>query len=97
MELKYHTALMTLASYHAAKGEYATATDLLEQVVTVDPFNEEAQYQLIECHILNRDPFAALQRLRKYARLSLEELGTNLPQRFALCHRKIVEMVPTPA
>jgi DNA-binding SARP family transcriptional activator len=97
MEIKYHTALMTLASYHAEKGDYAASTYLLERVVSADPFNEEAQYHLIEGHLHNRDPFAALQQLRKYARLSLEELGTNLPPRFALCHRKIVAMVPATA
>jgi DNA-binding SARP family transcriptional activator len=94
MELKYHTALLTLASYHTAKGEHAPAADLLEKIVLADPFNEEAQYQLIECHLQNEDPYAAMQRLRKYARLSVEELGSNLSQRFAECHRKIIKMVP---
>ncbi|MFQ6030804.1 MAG: tetratricopeptide repeat protein, partial [Dehalococcoidia bacterium] len=94
MELKYHTALMTLASYYADKAQYVEAADLLEKIVSADPFNEEAQYRLIECYIQNEDPFAAMQRLRKYARLSMEELGTNLSGRFANCHRKIVEMVP---
>jgi ATP/maltotriose-dependent transcriptional regulator MalT/DNA-binding SARP family transcriptional activator len=93
LELKYHTALMTLASYHISRGNSPQAAELLERVVELDSFNEEAQLQLINCYLQAKDPFLALQHLRKYAKISREELGADLPARFADCHRSIMTLI----
>src|SRR5919106_72239 len=89
--VKYHTALMNLASYHMAKGDFSQAIELLEKVIANDPYNEEAHYQYIQNYVKIDEPYAALQHLRKYARISVEELGCNLPQRFWECHQRILQ------
>ena len=97
LEFKYHAALMTLASYHASRGKFHEAVELLGKVVAADPYNEEAQYQLIESYIKGNQPFIALQQLRRYAKLCLEELGVDLPQRFLHYHRRILRIIPNSA
>jgi DNA-binding SARP family transcriptional activator len=66
----------------------------LEKVVEADPYNEEAQYRLVEELIAAKAPLAALQHLRRYAKLCLEELGIQLPQRFSHCHDRILNHLP---
>lgn len=97
LELKYHTALMSLASYRAIKGDFPQAVELLEKVVAADPYNEEAHYQLIESFLKGGQPLAALQQLRGYARISLEELGAQLPPRFVDSHRRVLSLIPRSA
>lgn len=97
LELKFHAALMTLASYYTTRGKFQDAAGLLARVVAADPYNEEAQYQLIECYIDSSQPFAALQQLRRYARLCLEELGVDLPKRMLHCHERIQSLIPRTA
>lgn len=97
LELKYHTALMNLAGYYASRKSYLRAVELLEQVVKEDSYNEEAQYQLIEGYLNAAEPFAALQQLRSYSRVCLEELGDDLSPRFMECHRRILKAVPQSA
>jgi LuxR family maltose regulon positive regulatory protein len=97
LEIKYHSALMNLASYNRSRGYFRQAIDLLEKVIDSDPYNEEAQYQYIQTYIDTNDLFSALQQLRKYARISVEELGTDLPARFLECHRRILRLMPDTA
>ena len=97
LELKYHAALMSLASSHACRGDFPGASALLEKVVAADPYHEEAQYQLISSYLAANEPFAALEQLRKYTKISLEELGANLPLGFADCHRRILALMPLSA
>ena len=97
LELKYLTALMSLASYRSDKGDFVQAVEMLEKVVQMDPYNEEAYYQLIENYLKCIEPFAALQQLRKYSRITQEELGTNLPKRFLDSYKRIVQLIPNGA
>jgi two-component SAPR family response regulator len=97
LEMKYHAALMNLASYHTARGDFPQAIELLEKVIATDPYNEEAHYQCIQNWVNSDEPFSALQHLRKYARISMEELGTNLPPRFLECHQRILQLLPNTA
>jgi DNA-binding SARP family transcriptional activator len=39
LELKYHTALTSLAAYRAIRGDFLQATELLEKVIAADPYN----------------------------------------------------------
>jgi DNA-binding SARP family transcriptional activator len=89
LELKYHTALMSLAGYYTSRKNYLQAVELLEKVVKEDPYNEEAQYQLIEGYLNVDEPFAALQQLRRYSRICLEELGDDLSRRFLQAIAKV--------
>jgi DNA-binding SARP family transcriptional activator len=94
LELKYHSALMSLAGYYTSRKNYLQAVELLEKVVKEDPYNEEAQYQLIEGYLNVDEPFTALQQLRRYSRICLEELGDDLSRRFLVCHERILKAVP---
>lgn len=94
LELKFHEALMNLAEYHALRGDFFQSAELLEKVVESDPYNDEAQFRLVENMIAANEPLAALQRLRGYAKLCREELGQQLPQRFAHCHNRILNHLP---
>ena len=93
LELKHHGALMQLASSYASNGDYLGATGLLEKVVAADPYHEEAQYRLVSGYLDANEPFAALERLRKYTKVSLDELGASLPLRFEECHRRIQNLM----
>lgn len=93
LELKYHTALLTLASHRAAKGNFLQSAELLEKVITADPFNEEAQYQLIESYLMAKEPFVALERLRAYAKLSRDELGADLSRTFIDVQNRIITLL----
>ena len=93
LELKHHGALMQLASSYASNGDYLGATGLLEKVVAADPYHDEAQYRLVSGYLDANEPFAALERLRKYTKVSLDELGASLPLRFEECHRRIQNLM----
>lgn len=95
LEIKYHTALMNLASYQGGKRNFRSAAALLRTVVTTDPYNEEGQYQLIGRLLEGEEITAALQQLRRYAKLCLKELGADLPTRFNELHRKITTLLPS--
>jgi LuxR family transcriptional regulator, maltose regulon positive regulatory protein len=97
LQLKYHSALMNLAGYYTSRKTYLRAVELLEQVVEEDAYNEEAQYQLVQGYLNINEPFAALQQLRRYSRICLEELGTDLSPRFVECHRRILKAIPSSA
>ena len=94
LELKFHTALIGLAEYHTSRDEYLQAVELLGKVVKADPYNEEAYLRLIESYIGANEPLMALQHWKTYAKLCREELGAQISERFSLCHRRIVEMLP---
>jgi len=94
LEIKYHAALMDLATYHTGKKNHRIAARLLETVITTDPYNEQAQYQLLLIFLENKEIGAALQQLRKYAKLCREEMGTDLPPRFIQCHKRIISLLP---
>jgi LuxR family maltose regulon positive regulatory protein len=93
LELKYHTALLILASHRAAKGNFLQSAELLEKVIAADPFNEEAQYQLIESYLMAKEPFMALERLRAYAKVSRDELGMDLSRTFIDVQNRIISLL----
>ena len=93
LEIKHHGALMQLAASYASDGDYVGATELLENIVAADPYHEEAQYQLVSSYLDANEPFVALERLRKYTKVSLEELGARLPLRFEDCQRRIQSLM----
>ena len=94
LELKFHTALMNLAEYHSARGDFLQSAELLAKVIESDPYNEEAYYRLVGAYIEANEPLTAFENLRKFARLCREELGIQLPQRFGHHHDMILSRVP---
>ena len=84
---------MQLASSYASNGDYLGATGLLEKVVAADPYHEEAKYQLVNSYLDANEPFVALERLRKYSKVSLDKLGSNLSPCFEECHRRIQNLM----
>ena len=95
LEIKYHIALMDLATFRARNKDYGSAARLLETVVTTDPYNEDARYQLIANFLEAGETVAASQQLRKYAKLCQEEMGTGLSPRFIQCYKRIITLLPS--
>ena len=85
---------MGLAEYHVVKGEFLDSANLLEKVVESDPYNEEAQYRLIDSYLSAAEPLIALQHLRKYIKVCREELGVQLPPRFSQHQERIFSHLP---
>ncbi len=86
LAIKHHTALINLARYRTCRMDFAGAASLLESVVTTDPYNEEAQFQLIANSLEAGETASALQQLRYYAKLCMEDMGADLPPRFLQMH-----------
>ena len=97
LEIKYHTALINLAACLAKNKIFVGATKLLETVVADDPYNDEAQYQLIIDLLEASETAAAFQQLRKYAKLCKDEMGTDLPPRFERFHNQMAMLQPVGA
>jgi DNA-binding SARP family transcriptional activator/predicted negative regulator of RcsB-dependent stress response len=93
-ELKYHTSLLALASLREKKGHFLQSAELLERAIAADPFNEEAQYKLIESYLKAKEPFVALERLRAYSKVCREELGSDLSPTFIECQNRINRLLP---
>jgi two-component SAPR family response regulator len=90
LEMKFHTALMDLAEYHAIRGDHLQSAELLDKLLKSDPYNEEAQCRIVENYIDADEPLIALQHLKGYARVCREELGIELPPRFGNCLGQIL-------
>lgn len=93
LELNYHMALQTLAEYHTERSHFVESNELLKKVIDGDPYNEEAQFRVIENYLRANEPLPAMEHLRRYAKLCREDLGIQLSRRFAECQEKILERI----
>ncbi|MFQ5872314.1 MAG: tetratricopeptide repeat protein [Dehalococcoidia bacterium] len=75
LELQYVKALATLAGFCAGEGNYEQAAELCERIVQVDPFNEEARFDLVHNLIQAGLKPAALRAYREYEAFLDTELG----------------------
>lgn len=76
-ELKYVRALSSLARHHAAKGDWSRCIDVLERILAVDIYNEEAHYELIKAYTLLGDRASALKCYCHYTDILERELGAK--------------------
>lgn len=83
LETRYHRSLVILAGYYAAKGDFDRSCELLRVVLSADPLDEEANYQLVLNQCKAGEHVSGLKHLRHYEKLLMEELGCPLPPRFS--------------
>lgn len=95
LEMKYHSALVNLAAFHARHRNFRQAARLLETVVATDPYNEDAQYQLIASLFESGEAGTASRHLYTYARLCREEMGVDPPLRFTQFGGRLLRFEPS--
>lgn len=88
-EEQAHRTLAVLAGYHAAREEWDLAAGCLERILAEDRYNEEAAYQLATMRTRGGHTVAALAFLDDYRRTYEDELGEELPERFARLRARI--------
>ncbi|MEW6033407.1 MAG: tetratricopeptide repeat protein [Chloroflexota bacterium] len=81
LESQYVRALASLGGYYAANGQYAMAIELLERCLAIDRYQEDAQYELMNAHLLAGNPGGTVQCYRRYADILRSELAIEPPKR----------------
>ena len=81
--MKFRTTLQTLADHYIALHDYPRAISVLLKAVSSDPYDELANYRLIQAYDLAGDIHSARQRREVYYKLVREDLGEDLPKRFS--------------
>jgi DNA-binding SARP family transcriptional activator len=71
----YVAGLIRLMEHEARRGALATAIELAQRVLKVEPLRETVHRRLIELHAANGDPGGAVRQYERCLRLLLEELG----------------------
>jgi two-component SAPR family response regulator len=79
LEDRSSEAALTLAGFHAGRGEYEKAADTLQQVLSRDPYNAEHAYQLALYRARAGHPMRALSAIDDCRRAHEEDLGIPLP------------------
>jgi LuxR family maltose regulon positive regulatory protein len=92
LEEKYLNSLASLAGYYAGQGDYAKCVDLLEQVLNMDSYREEAWAELMKVHARMGDFNAALQCYRRYAQLAETELQYRPSPEMTDLYQEILSM-----
>ena len=77
LEGRYLTSLCTLAGYYTAKKQFDNALELLQKALDIDAFDDEANYQLILCHLQCGDRARAIRCYQNYTMLLKEEIGAQ--------------------
>ena len=90
LEGKYLKALSLLANFNADGRKYDKAIALLEKLIAIDSYNEEAYCQLIEWHLAVGDKVSALRVYKQYLSTVVDELCTTPSDRIQQLHRYIL-------
>jgi len=66
LEDKYLKALSLLANFNGDRGKYNKAIALLEKLIAIEPYQDEAYCQMMEWYLAVGDKISALQIYRRY-------------------------------
>ncbi len=75
LEARYLRALCSLASCHRAQGDHDRAIELLEKAAAIDPYLEEAYFEIIKSYSALGDTGSAWGVYRRYSSVISQELG----------------------
>ena len=91
-------ALHQLATYHAARGDYAAASAYLRQLLALDPWREDAHRQLMLLLTYQGQPDAAIAQYQACRRVIAEEFGEEPAGETTALYRRIRagEIAPPP-
>ncbi len=90
-EQRYIAILSSLAGYYAALGDYPRSIGLLERIVGIDNYQEEAYAQLMKCYASMGDTTAALKWYERYRSLAQQDLQLLPSDTLATLYREIKE------
>jgi len=77
---KYIQGLNLLLDYYTQNGIYASATEILEEILGVNPYEEEAYYKLMKLHIDKNERHMAIAQYKKCYNVLRQELNIS-PQK----------------
>jgi oligopeptide transport system substrate-binding protein len=84
-------ALRTLVRLHRARGEYAAAVAYAQQLLTLDPWREEAHRELMRLLALSGQRSAALAQYETCRRVLETELGLEPLEETTALYRRLVD------
>ena len=90
LEDKYLKALSLLASFNRDRGKYNRAIVLLEKFIIIDPYQDEAYCQIMECHLAAGDTASALRVYRWYLDTVGGEMEFVPPARIRDLHKRML-------
>ncbi|MFQ6059295.1 MAG: tetratricopeptide repeat protein [Anaerolineae bacterium] len=82
-------ALHSLAAHHAARGEYAAGIDYAIRLLTLDPWREEAHWQMMLLLALSGQHSAALVQYETCRRILADELGVEPTEETTALYERI--------
>jgi DNA-binding SARP family transcriptional activator len=77
LQRMYLRALETLVKYHAARGEFAQATEHATKLLACDPLREDVHRQMISLYLDTQQPAMALRQYHACETVLQRELGTT--------------------
>jgi len=88
LEDNYLKALSLLAKFHYNDRRYDSTIEFLEKLISLDAYQEEAYYLLMECHLTKGDRGSALLTYRRYLNTVVSELGIDPSARIQQLQRR---------
>ena len=77
LEDKYLKTMITLADIMEHQREFTIATSLIERLLDIDPYHEEAYSRLIKWQLAQGDRSAAEKTYRQYSNMMATEMGRS--------------------
>jgi two-component SAPR family response regulator len=90
LEDKYLKALSLLANFNGDRGKYNKAIALLEKLIAIEPYQDEAYCQMMEWYLAVGDKISALQIYRRYLGTVVSELEFDPPAQIRELRKRIL-------
>jgi ATP/maltotriose-dependent transcriptional regulator MalT/DNA-binding SARP family transcriptional activator len=95
LEEQYLRLLATLTAIYHDSGDCSRSSELCQQILAVDEFNEAAWYSLLQNHIASGEVEAAKFSYRRYAQMLRENLEGAPPEPLQRLMRDLTSAAPT--
>ena len=90
LEDKYLRGISLLANFYGNEGKYDRAIVLLEKFIIIDPYQDEAYCQIMECHLAAGDKVSALRIYTRYLDTVAGEMEFVPPARIRDLHKRML-------
>jgi ATP/maltotriose-dependent transcriptional regulator MalT/DNA-binding SARP family transcriptional activator len=90
LEDKYLKALSLLANFNGDRGKHGKAIALLEKLIAIDPYHDEAYCQVMEWHLTTGDRISALRTYKRYLDTVAGELEFAPPTQIQDLYKRIL-------
>lgn len=89
LEDKYLRILCLLAKYYADRKDYGKAMSLLEKLMGIDPYNDEAYTQMMKLQLAEGDTTSAVRTYRRYLEIAGDTPDLTVPPQLRQLHRRV--------